>query len=63
MTVVQTTIQTELQRQAKNTRHAASSLAPCKKRDTLLEKARELDLSANMEPWLNSPELQPPTGK
>ena len=63
MTVVQTTIQTELQRQADDARHEASSLPPCKKRDTLLEKARELDLTANMEGWLSSSELQPPKGK
>lgn len=63
MTAVQSAIQTELQRQANDVRNEASSLPACKKRNTLLEKARELDTSANIEGWLNSPELQPPTGK
>jgi hypothetical protein len=63
MTTVQSAIQTELQRQAKDARNEASNLPACRKRDTLLEKARELDTSASIEGWLNSPELQPPTGK
>ncbi len=63
MTAAQSAIQTELQRQAKDARNEASSLPACRKRDTLLEKARELDTSANIEGWLNSSELQPPTGK
>lgn len=63
MTTVQSATQTELQRQANDARNEASNLPPCRKRDTLLEKARELDSSANLEGWLNSSELQPPTGK
>jgi hypothetical protein len=62
MTTVQSATQTELQRQANDARNEASNLPPCKKRDILLEKARELDSSANLEGWLNSSELQPPRG-
>ncbi|WP_420133231.1 hypothetical protein [Rhodopseudomonas sp.] len=38
-----------------------AEVAPQDERDRLIERARQLDSEANMEGWLSSAELKPPT--
>jgi hypothetical protein len=42
-------------------REQAAKLPPGPERDALLKKLRQADTAAQMEDWLNSPGLQPPT--
>jgi hypothetical protein len=49
-----------LANEAQRAREIAVTLAPGKKRDALLEKARLADLAAHINGWLASPELKSP---
>jgi hypothetical protein len=45
---------------AKEVREKASELRPGPEQDALLKKARQADIAAHLDEWVNSPELQPP---
>jgi hypothetical protein len=45
---------------AKEVREKASELRPGPEQDALLKKARQADIAAYLDEWVNSPELQPP---
>ena len=47
--------------EARRAREAAGQLPPGAEREDLLKKAREADVTASLDEWLNSPGLRPPT--
>jgi hypothetical protein len=42
-------------------REEAKLVAPGLERETLLRKARQSETAANIDEWISSPELKPPT--
>jgi hypothetical protein len=57
----QLTLQDRLSAWAKKTREEASELKPGPFRDELLQKADQADSAAQLDAWLSSSGLQPPT--
>jgi hypothetical protein len=55
------TLSERLLKFAQETRRTARSLPPGKERQILLKKARQTEAAANIEQWLSSPGLKPPT--
>jgi len=47
-------------KEARLAREKAERLPPSMERETLLMKARAVDIAANIEEWLNSPGLRSP---
>jgi hypothetical protein len=45
---------------SKESRKKASLLPPGIERQDLIRKARQADMAASLDEWLNSPSLQPP---
>jgi hypothetical protein len=56
----QSTVQQRLSAWAEQLRAQAAQLPPGPERDGLLMKAREADMSAHIDGWINSRGLQPP---
>jgi hypothetical protein len=56
-----TTLSERLLKFAQETRRTARLLPPGKERVTLLRRARQTEAAANIEKWLSSPGLRPPT--
>jgi hypothetical protein len=56
----QSTVQQRLSAWAEQLRAQAAKLPPGPRREGLLMKAGETDLSAQIDGWINSPGLQPP---
>jgi hypothetical protein len=56
----QSTVQERVSAWAAQLRAQAAQLPPGPKRDGLLMKAREADMSARINGWINSRGLQPP---
>ena len=46
---------------AREARAKAGRLEPCPEKDDLLRKARQAEITAELDNWANSPGLQPPT--
>jgi hypothetical protein len=55
------TLGERLIKEAKLARERAEQLPPGKEKEALLEKAREADVTARIDEWLNSPGLRGPT--
>jgi hypothetical protein len=55
------TIQPNWREQAEAARQRASALPPGAERDALIKQARQLETASQMNEWLTSPGLQPPT--
>ncbi len=54
-------LEQRLTNEASRLREEARSMRPCARRDSLIRKARQLDIASHMSEWLNSPGLRPPT--
>jgi hypothetical protein len=46
---------------AKSLRDKASSMPPCETREDLLKRAHKADVAVQLEAWISSPGLRPPT--
>jgi hypothetical protein len=51
----------QLIKEARLAREKAERLPPCPEQEDLLGEAREADVAARIDEWLNSPGLKPPT--
>jgi hypothetical protein len=56
-----TTLEDRLAEEARRFKEAADKLPPGTARELLLRRARQADTAANINKWLRSPGLQPPT--
>ena len=54
------TVGERLMKEARLARGKAGQLPPGEEREELLKKAREADVTAQIDEWLNSPHLRPP---
>ena len=57
----QLTLQYRIAAWSKQVEEQAAALPPGPDRDALLKKARQAEVCNNIEGWLRSPGLQPPT--
>jgi hypothetical protein len=55
------TIEEKWREESKKVQGEALKLPPGKKRDALVRKARQLETASQIDEWLSSPGLQPPT--
>lgn len=54
-------LEIRLAREAERLREQAKRLPPGSKRETLLRKARQDEITAHLAEWLGSPGLRPPS--
>jgi hypothetical protein len=54
------TIEQKWRQQIEEVRIEAGKLPPSKERDTLFQKARQLETASHLAEWMSSPGLQPP---
>lgn len=54
-------LEIRLAREAERLREQAKRLPPGSKRETLLRKARQDEITAHLAEWLTSPGLRPPS--
>lgn len=55
------TFEERLADEAARFKEAASKLPPCTQRDLYLRRARQAETASDINKWLTSPGLQPPT--